>query len=415
MQGSPIDSVSVYRPDAYRLQPSWKVEVVESATQVFRMVSDPLHMDEQRASFPVRAPGQGVLLQPQVFLEARFQIQTPGRCTYDQVMGPILQAFDTRAITAVNAARANETYKVGYTPKVCFSQGDAMGKSMSSYQITINGASISNSRQTLYKRSLDQCWFSDDVFQCRFGQCGGRSNDYKVQPVSGSAFARSGKLKLDGANVQGNPVNYPASTGAVGAVMANQGNFDFDISAGADPIVVAFTGDRGTSSRIEGFMGAIEERLASDDAALDDKFVVVVRWPVTGCGLFNACVSTDDLAPSCPYRQSMLALAHCNQIQLDILWTDMVECLFRNLSGRLPAAGANNITVANAPGGVKVRLMGDGVGETNPQLLTTWLRLPSWRGIPRSPHPCSRSQPMYRPRQNIATRMLPMDLMFQQL
>ena len=40
--GQPIQGISVFRPDEYRLSPQWKVEVVSSCLQKYRMVVDPL-------------------------------------------------------------------------------------------------------------------------------------------------------------------------------------------------------------------------------------------------------------------------------------------------------------------------------------------------------------------------------------
>ena len=192
-----IQGISVFRPDEYRLSPEFKTELVSSALQKYRMVVDPLSFDETRASFSLRAPGQGVILSnSSVYIECRWLVKVPGLCEFDTMMGATLQPVSVQAVTAQDAARANETYRMGYAAKVAFSQGDGFGKSISNIQISVNGASISNSRLNLYKTMVDKCWFSDDVFATRFSGCGGRYNDYRVQPISGQADA---VLSADGA------------------------------------------------------------------------------------------------------------------------------------------------------------------------------------------------------------------------
>ena len=350
-----IQGISVFRPDEYRLSPEFKTELVSSALQKYRMVVDPLSFDEPRASFSLRAPGQGVILSnSSVYIECRWLIKIPGACEYDTMMGATCQPVSTRDIAAQDTARADETYRMGYAPKVAFSQGDGFGKSISNIQISVNGASISNSRLNLYKTMVDKCWMSDDVFATRFSGCGGRYNDYRVQPISGQADA-------------------VLSTEAGNGVLA----------AGAGSSVSGFTGDRGVSSRIENFMGAIESRPAPTTATRRDEFIVVTRWVLHGTGLFSPVVSTDQVSVSCPYKSSMNALAHINNLQIDILFQDLKENLFRYLSAR-KVGGNNNIANANVQGGIQVRLMGSQPGEKGPQLLAEYLRLPSYRGIPAS-------------------------------
>ena len=176
--GQPIQGISVFRPDEYRLSPQWKVEVVSSCLQKYRMVVDPLSFDTTRASFSLRSPGQGVILSPQIYIEARWKIDFPGHCLPSQMHGAVYQPVEIANSTADDAVRANETYLMGYAPKVCFSSGDGFGKAISNIQITINGASISNSRLNTYKWAVDKCWFSQDVFQSRFSQCGGRYHSH---------------------------------------------------------------------------------------------------------------------------------------------------------------------------------------------------------------------------------------------
>jgi len=154
--------------------------------------------------------------------------------------------------------------------------------------------------------------------------------------------------------------------------------------------MTGFTCDSGLATRIENLM-ACTERLPNPDGTDPgderDVRIVRIRWPVNGCGIFSPVGATakDKLAVSCPYRRSAMALPHMNVISLDILFEDMEECIFRNLSSRL--AGANNdIVHSDSAGGIKVELLttGNAVGVKGPQLHVEYLRLGSWRGIPQS-------------------------------
>ena len=185
MQGTPVESVSVYRPQEYRLAPAYKVEVVESATQLFTKIDDALHMDENRMSFSIKSPGLGVILQPQLVLEFRVEITAPGKFDYSQVLGPTLAPVEIRNI---GVALGDATYRLGYCPKLAFSSGDAVFKNATSYQVTINGAAVSNHNFNKNTRSLDQCWMHQDVFASRYGAAGGRYAAFDCVPVSGESY-----------------------------------------------------------------------------------------------------------------------------------------------------------------------------------------------------------------------------------
>ena len=80
-----------------------------------------------------------------------------------------------------------ENFNIAYRPKLVFGEQDAFGAAIENIQVTINGQSISNSRLTDYKTTLDRCWFEEPVFQRRF-PAGGAPMAYDSQCVSGEAF-----------------------------------------------------------------------------------------------------------------------------------------------------------------------------------------------------------------------------------
>ena len=349
----PVTDVSVLRPDEYRVSPQWQAQVVESAVNVYKMSIDPLSFDENRCSYSFRSPGVGTILSPNLFIEMEWVLTFPGHATYSQMVSPIYQPCRIRDVgdKGDNADQA-EQYLMSYAPKVCFSSGDGVSKSLTNYQLTINGASISNARQNTYISSLQRCWFGEKCFQRRFSQCGGKLNQMDAQPVSGEAYAH--------AAVHG--------------------------GAGADTKVVAFTGDSGITARIENLLMAVKDQPNPDaqhPGTEVDRKIVVVRWPVSGVGIFSPLGPDDEQSVSSCYRSSCLALPHCNTIQLDLLFKDLAENLFRNLSSRSQAAG-NVILTGTADSGVRARLMGGNAGETKPKLLATYIKLSSWRGLPAS-------------------------------
>jgi hypothetical protein len=240
---------------------------------------------------------------------------------------------------------------MGYAPKICFSSGDAVFKNLTNYQLVINGASVSNSSQQYYKRSLDQCFIPDSVWKTRYSMAGGQYQKYDCQPVSGETYSAQSFSAAGGARVP----------------------------YGADPKVVAWSADSGVQSRVEGLLGCITGVLAVDGEK--DVYKVTVRAPISGVGVFNPLSPDDDMSSACPLQRSLFALCHCNNIQLDFLYESLKQGIFRNLTSRLPGGG-DALATADVAGGFKVRLMGSGAGEVSPQIHSRWLRLSSWRSIP---------------------------------
>jgi hypothetical protein len=329
--------------------------MAESAVQIFKQLTDALHADETRMSFSIKSPGVGVILSPQLILSMDWEIKCPGSLDYRQAMGPIFQPYDTRDLDEDEAKeQSNDGHVMAYTPKICFSSGDAVFKNLTNYQLVINGASVSNSSQNLYKRSLDQCFIPDSVWKTRYAMAGGQYQKYDCQPVSGESY----------------------TSGAAGSFSAAGGG---RVAYGADPKVVAWTADSGVQSRVEGFLGCITAVLDPDGG--QDVYKITVRAPISGVGVFNPLSPDDDMASSCPLQRSLFALAHCNNVQIDLLFDDLKQGLFRNLTSRLPGGG-DALATGNVQGGFKVRLMGSGAGEVAPQIHSRWLRLSSWRSIP---------------------------------
>ena len=346
--GAPIENVRVFRDDQYRFAPKYGVEVTESAVQVFNQITDALHADETRMSWSIKAPGLGIILSPQLILQMDWEIKCPGSLDYRSAVGPIFQPYDRRALAdAAAVEQADNSHRMGYTPKISFGEGDAVGNQLTSYSVVINGAVVSNHSQKFYKRSLDQCMIPQSVWKKRYCMAGGAYQEYDCQPVSGEAY---------GATSFGNGTAY-----------------------GEDPKVVAWSGDSGVDSRVKGFLGCITDVLAVDGQT--DVYKVTVRAPISGCGVFNPLSPSDPVASSCPLQNSLYALAHCNNIQIDLMFEQLKQGLFRNLTSRL-ATGNNALANADVAGGFKCRLMGGVAGEVSPQIHSRWLRLSSFRAIP---------------------------------
>ena len=394
-------SVSVEKPDEYRLAPQFQPSVVQSAVNRYKMVIQPLSFTEQRASYSWRAPGVGTVMSPNLFIEADFDIDIPGVYDYATAVGPIIGR--QRTISLQNTA-PNETFNVGPRPKMVFGAQDAFGGAIDNIQVTVNGASISNARLNTYKTSLDRCWLSDKLFDRRFGQCGGAPQAYDSKAVSGECYFRSmtavdpnvggdntgavGRVTQAGfhqTSVRMYNGNNPNAQGyAAVAVYLRSQDLPFCSTAANTPAVVAFTADSGLQKRTESMLGCVSAFRPS--LLTGDKKTVTIRWPVNGeGGIFSPVCPTDKLSACCPYRNSAMALPHFNSVSIDILFTDLVQCLFRNLSTRLPGAGsADSYVRGNRTGGIRVRLRGSGDGEQKPRLLVEYLRLASYQQLPAS-------------------------------
>jgi hypothetical protein len=264
-------------------------------------------------------------------------------------MGPVVTRYATNAINAAGVAQAAQTpivRPIGFASKICFGSQDAFGGALSNYQLVINGASISNARQNDYKTTLERCLFAPEYFQRNFSQCGGQPDMYDTVACSGLAY------DLAAANHDGR----------------------------SDSIVDAYTADSGIQKRCANFVGATVSFPDLDGGqAVYDRRRIRVRWPVNSCGIFTGGqLGIDQMSDSNPQRRSCMALPHINVATLDLLFEDLEECLFRNLSSRLGdnAGGiANTIAVGGSRGGVRVELVG------TPQLHLEYLRFGLWRQL----------------------------------
>lgn len=378
-------SVQVLKQDEYRIAPTFQPSVTESCANRYKMVIRPLSFTKERASYSWRSPSVGCLMSPNAFIEMDFQVETPGKWDYSAAVGPIVgqQLFMPQHVEA-----ADETFNIAPRPKLCFGSQDSVGGAIDNIQITVNGSSISNARLKDYKWCLDSMWYEPDLFQKRFGTAGGCPQMYDVRCVSGEGYFRSsaydalsthaGQLEAAGTFVR-------ADRG---------GNIRAGSSAETTPAVCAFTGDSGLQRRTEGILGCVYDRTAyEDNAQVDgverahqtDSFKVRVRWALNGAGgLFSPVCPQDKLSVSCPYRNSCLAIPHANSIAIDILFSDLIESVFKNLSTRMHGADQNRFLAGAKSGGIKVTLLGDGVGSSSPRLLVEYLRLQSYKTIPAS-------------------------------
>jgi hypothetical protein len=278
-------------------------------------------------------------------LEFDVEVTCDGKMDYDQLMGPLVGCYDPTAdLTANYGGAGNKADRIACLPKIVFSQGDAFSKAQTSYNVTVNGAQISNHNQNLYLGSLAQCWISPESYQLRFSQCGGKPNAYDSVPVSGQA----------------------AAVGAVGAVK-----------------VYGYTGDSGVDQRAKNFYGCIRANMTPPAATSQDKVTVRCQVPIWGAGLFNPFSSSDALSQTCPLTKSMYALAHMNSFSVEMLFEDLEQQLIRCISSASLADGGGRIFAnSSTTNAIQCRIVGDQVGDRKPQLLTEWIRLPSWRQIP---------------------------------
>ena len=332
-----IQRVSVFRPVEYQMGPSAQPEVSESCLNRYRMQIDPQFFDEQRASFQLRAPGLGVVCSNNMFIEASFTIRAPARWNFATASQALFAPQPRQDIEAPGNDAAAEVLTLAYSPKICFGGGDAMAGALSNVQLVCNGAALSNSRQRTYTNALDRVWFGKDVFQRRFSCCGGKCDAYDSVCVSGRT----------------NAANLATING--------------------------FTADSGIEKRCQNLLACTTTIDASGSATQYDPRTVRIRWPVRACGVLSPVGPFDEMADSCPYKSSCLAIPHFNTISLDFLFAGLKECLFRNLTARLPAGG-NTLTGGGVLGGFVVALD----TATPPTLHAEYLRLGMWNQIPAS-------------------------------
>ena len=336
MQAAQVQDVQVERQREYRVSPQWKANVVESCVNRYRMKIDPLSFSTERASFSWRSPGVGVIMSPNAFLECSFTVSAPTQQDLKTMLAPTYQLLDTS--NQATGGDVNSVPLAGYGSKICFGSGDAFGRAITNYQLVVNGASLNNARQNLYIQPLQRCWFGESVFARRFSCCGGAQDQYDATPCSGvTAHGDLGERRS----------------------------------------FAGFTGDSGISRRIKGYLNCVTA--AAEGAERVEK-TITVRWPVNGCGIFSpiGAQASDTVADSCPYKRSAYALAHMNVVSLDILFKDLKECLFRNLSrGRTVAPAGADRAGNGIPNGIQVGLV-----DNSASLHLEYMRLASWRGIP---------------------------------
>ena len=182
----------IVRPREYDSTPEYEPTVVESCLNRFKMVIDPLFFDSQRASFSWKAPGNALVCSNNAFIEASFKITTHGRVDYSTQSGPTLQLAEARGATledAHSAGGALATVLVRDIDKLAFASGDGFSQALSSIQLVVNGAVLSNTRQKDYVQALDLAWIHKDVMQKRFSRVGGLPTQYDSVCVSGRSFA----------------------------------------------------------------------------------------------------------------------------------------------------------------------------------------------------------------------------------
>ena len=335
-----IQRVVVFRPPEYTMGPSAQPEIAESCLNRYRMKIDALSFDETRASFSVRAPGLGVVASANVFIESSWVIKYPSRYNMASAMSALVGLFDSKVIEEVGRpGNVEEDTTIGYAPKIAFGGGDAMVGAASNIQLTVNGATLSNSRQRDYTNALDRVWFSDEVFQRRFSSAGGLCDQHDSICISGV-------------------------TNVLVAAAANK--------------VSGFTADSGVEKRCENLLSCTEKILAPDDG--QDVRRVRVRWPVRASGILSPVGPFDSQADSSPFRNSAIAIPHFNTVSLDCLWVGLKECLFRNLTGTV-ITNNNAIGTQDVRGGFEVKLDTE---AHPPQLHVEYLRLGLWNQIPAS-------------------------------
>ena len=333
-----MQRVSVFRPVDLQMGPTSQPEVSESALARYRLKIDPLSFDEQRASFQCRAPGLSVVCSSNAFLEVSFKIKAPARWTYQTAVSALFGNVTIQNIEAPGAAGAAEANPVAaYNPKIAFGGGDAFAGALSNVQIVVNGAALSNSRQRTYTNALDRIWFSDSVFQRRFSMCGGAVDSYSGVCLSGTTQA--------GAKLSG------------------------------------FTADSGVEQRVKNLLACTTGIDVATAPTVQDIRTVRIRWPVRACGILSPISAFDEVADSCPYKNSCLAIPHFNSVSLDFLFVGLKECLFRNLTARLTGGdNAGLLAEGRTKGGFDISI------DTSapPTLHLEYLRLGIWNQIPSS-------------------------------
>ena len=297
------DRFVVERAAEYSVAPQYRPTVVESHLSKYVLEVDPLAFDKDRASFSYRSPGLGVIQNSTVEIAFDLQIDSTLPITFVGQMGPQIQILQSSDTQSRSGRGGNDAFDVRQastrataSSKIAFGSGDALQKCISSMQIVVNGAALSQVRNRDYMRSLQRCWFDADVFQKRFSQCGGTPTKYDSVAVSGETLQT-----IDGA------------AGNVGATVLPYTGLQNSLT------VAGFTGDSGIRDRLKNVL-ACQIKAPAGTGTISRR-IIRVRWRVNGTGLFNPLSRGDKVASSCPYKQSARALPHMNVVSINICTT----------------------------------------------------------------------------------------------
>jgi hypothetical protein len=332
----------VRRPEEYTLPVGWKVTLSESVHTVVKQKTEAQHFDTNRASFIVRSPGLGLSMSTNVMLNFYVDVQCQtGKYGYAEAVQAVFGCKNIGDVV-VNGDKIDVAAGVNAPlPKLVFSGGDAFGKCLKMYTLTVNGQSVTNHDMHLYRRTLSDMWISPEAYQSKFSNCGGCPAMYDSVPVSGHAIL-------------------PHAAYAVGT-----------------PMVSGFTGDSGVAKRQQNLLSSIESYLTPDNVAHDDKFRVLVSVPLWGIGLFNPFTQSDKVAETSCFAKSGRTLGHMNNWSLELLFEDLLENIFRNI-GTQRTAGTDTFVAGERLGGFNISLATD----KKPWLDTTYMRLAGYRLAP---------------------------------
>lgn len=354
------DRFVVERSAEYSVAPQYRPLVVESHLSKYVLEVDPLAFDKDRASFSYRSPGLGVIQNSTVELAFDLQIDSRVPITFVGQMGPQIQVLQSSDTQALATQAGNDSFdprqastRATVSSKIAFGSGDALQKCISSMQIVVNGAALSQTRNRDYMRSLQRCWFDADVFQKRFSQCGGTPTKYDAVAVSGETLQ----------NIDSTALNAGA---AIIPYVGTQNTLT----------VAGFTGDSGIRDRLKNVL-ACQIKAPAGTGTISRR-IIRVRWRCNGTGLFNPLSRGDKVASSCPYKQSARALPHMNVVSLNILFQDLFKTIVRNLSTQISIDGAVGAPTF-AGGGHNGIAVSFPENKPNAKLYVEYLRLPSWR------------------------------------
>ncbi len=335
MQGP---AYKIIRPVEYQIS-QFAPALQESAVNVFRMEVDPNDWGENRCAFQWKSPGLNALLSADVALEFDIEISTATANIPFTFMSASQPAIAVTHVGANNTDAATSA-----PPKICFAEGNALAQAMQSYQLTVNGAVLSQVRCNEWKASFDKVFYPSIVMERRFGRCGGAFNAYDDRPVSGIAFttAQTGALAANGANTLAT--------------------------------VEAYTVDSGISKRMRGLLACTQYAPTTVHTR-----IIRVRAPLEGCGIFNFLGRNDECSTACPLQAAGFALPHFNIVNINILWKDLFKTLVRNLTASVAEfAQVDQQSHAN----ITVRFPGGNASDAKAKLSATYIRLPAWRAIP---------------------------------